>query len=82
MKKIVNCYNDQKPNWITTVRSFHTSHNLWFFTEKQIGYNITTSTSKATGTWSLACNWEYPYINSPLLNHDLTSLVLHRIGGT
>ena len=32
------------------------------------GYNITTSTSKATGTWSLACNWEYSHTNNSQLN--------------
>ena len=50
--------------------------------KNKYGPNTTTSTSKAADTWSLACNWEYPNINSPLLNFDLTSLVLYRIDGT
>ena len=46
------------------------------------GYNITTSTSKATSTWSLPCDWEYAHTNNSQLKHAITSLVLHRIGGT
>ena len=43
------------------------------------GYNITSSTARATRIWSLASDWEYLETNNLSPKQAVTDLVLHRI---
>ena len=57
-------------------------HTLFDGSKKnEFGYNVTTSSNKATRICSIACDWEYLIANKPLPKQTVTGLVLHRISG-
>ena len=45
------------------------------------GCNVATSSNKATGIWSIACDWDYLITNKPLPKQTVIGLVVHRITG-
>ena len=49
--------------------------------KNEFGYNVTTSSDKATRIWSIVCDWEYLITNKPLPKQTVTGIVLQRISG-
>ena len=66
---------DQKKLCIWTLFTHAVYYTLFDGSKKnELGYNLTTSSNKATRIWSIACEWKYPITNKPLPRQTVTGL--------